>query len=129
MDLDLLLEVLFKGIIIPIVPLMVVYLQRLITVKTNEINNRIDNQNVKKYLDIAREILQSCVAETSQTYVETLKEQGKFDKEAQINAMIMTKQKFLNVISVDTKKILQEMFNDYDAWITTSIEDIINSTK
>lgn len=129
MDYDLILEILFKGIIVPIIPLASIYLQKLITVKINEINSRVENEHISKYLNIAKETLQSCVAETTQTYVESLKLQGKFDKQAQENAMILTKQTFLTIISKDTKNVLEEMFDDYDSWITTTIEEIINSNK
>ena len=91
MELDLILEILFKGIIIPIIPLIAVYLQKVITVKINEINERVKNEHTKKYLEIAKTTLQSCVAETTQVYVESLKAQGKFNKEAPNNAINITK--------------------------------------
>lgn len=129
MSLDSIVEILFKGILIPIIPLIVVYLKELINAKTNEISNKVESETVTKYLEIAKNTLQSCVTETTQIYVDVLKEQGKFDKEAQIIAMELTRETFLSIISESTKEVLEEMFDDYNIWITTSIEEIINNQK
>lgn len=129
MSLDSIVEILFKGVLIPIIPLIVVYLKELINAKTNEISNKVESETVTKYLEIAKNTLQSCVTETTQIYVDVLKEQGKFDKEAQIIAMELTRETFLSIISESTKEVLEEMFDDYNIWITTSIEEIINNQK
>ena len=57
--------------------------------KTQEITENIENTTAKKYIDIASEAVAKAVQTTFQTYVDTLKAQGKFDKEAQL-AEILT---------------------------------------
>ena len=40
-------------------------------------------KHLNKYLKMLSETITKCVIATNQTYVETLKKQGKFDEEAQ----------------------------------------------
>ena len=129
MDYNEILEVVIRVIIVPIIPLLALYLKLLIQTKINEIQSKIENQNLLKQLDIAKEVLESCVVETSETYVKSLKDQNKFDKDAQLIALEQTKSKFLSIINDGTKKALESAYGDYTKWIETSIENLIKTSK
>ena len=45
-------------------------------------DKKFDNELSKKYIQMLSETITKCVIATNQTYVETLKKQGKFDVEA-----------------------------------------------
>ena len=129
MTFEQVLEILFKLIILPIIPLLVVYLKTLIQAKTEELKAKTDNEIIDKYLDIANEILFRCVTETTQVYVNECKKTGSFTKEAQLKALEMTKTRFEEIASEEVKNVIKETTNDYEAWINASIETLVNQGK
>ena len=64
----------------------------------------------------------NCVVATNQTYVNALKEQGKFDEEAQKVAFQKTLQAVLTILSTDAKNYIQEVFGDIDTYLNQLIE-------
>lgn len=71
----------------------------------------------------------TCVISTNQTYVDSLKAQGKFDLEAQQVAFTMTYEAVLELLSDEAKKYLIEAFGDLEAYITKQIEAEVNIQK
>lgn len=55
--------------------------------KTQEITANINDATVRKYVELASDAVTKAVQTTFQTYVDALKAQGKFDKEAQLTAL------------------------------------------
>lgn len=129
MDWNEVLDIVIRVIIVPIIPLLAVYLKILLQTKIDEIKAKTDNQNLKKQLDIARDVLSECVTDTTETYVKSLKEQGEFGTEAQKIALEKTKIKFLTIISDGTKTALETAYGDYTKWIEISIESLVKANK
>lgn len=129
MDYNEILETLIRVIIVPIIPLIGVYVKILMETKINEIQSKIDSQNLAKQLDIAKEVLKSCVVETYETYVKPLKEQNLFHEEEQQIALDKTKEKFLTIINEGTRVALESAYGDYTKWIETTIENMVKSNK
>ena len=130
------MELIIKLIIVPIIPLLAVYLKSLIQIKIAKakreieaIENETASKQVDKQLELAQKTLESCVTETTETYVSELKKLDKFDKNAQIIALNKSKEKFLDIISEATKEALEQVYGDYLKWIDTSIEKILESKK
>ena len=130
------MELIIKLIIVPIIPLLAVYLKSLIQIKIAKakreieaIENETISKQLDKQLDLAQKTLESCVTETTETYVSELKKLDKFDKNAQIIALNKSKEKFLDIISEATKEALEQVYGDYLKWIDTSIEKILESKK
>lgn len=71
----------------------------------------------------------TCVISTNQTYVDSLKAQGKFDLEAQQTAFTMTYEAVLELLSDEAKKYLIEAFGDLEAYIIKQIEAEVNIQK
>ena len=84
------LQQIFEVCIIPLLGLLTAYLISFINTKRNDIINSVENDMVDKYVGIAADVITTCVIATNQTYVDTLKKEGKFDAEAQRNAFNMT---------------------------------------
>ena len=59
---------------------------------------------------------------TNQTYVDALKEQNAFDKEAQKIAFEKTKDAILKLLTEECKKCLGEIVGDLNEYITAQIE-------
>ena len=123
------LEILFKLIVLPIIPLVVLYAKTFIQLKIEELQEKIDNENVDKYLGLANDILQKVVTEVTQTYVDNLKSTNSFDKEAQKKAFMLAKEKFELIATDEVKNVINEVMGDYDAWIQSAIETLVNQQK
>lgn len=129
MTFEQVLEILFKLIILPIIPLLVVYLKTLIQAKTEELKTKTDNEIIDKYLDMANDILLRAVTETTQVYVNECKKTGSFTKEAQAKAFEMTKNRFEEIATEEMKNVIKELVGDYEAWINVSIETLVSQNK
>lgn len=105
------------------------YVVQFIRTKIKELNIKTDNELIKKYNAMIAETIYNCVIATNQTYVETLKKQGKFDKEAQKIAFDNTYNAVLNILTEDTKKYIAETFGDLTVYLTQQIEAIVNKNK
>lgn len=71
----------------------------------------------------------SCVIATNQTYVDALKEQGKFDAEAQKIAFQKTYDAVMQILTEDAVKYLNEALGDLDKYVNTMIESQVNLQK
>ena len=127
---------LFTVVVIPILGIMTKYVCALITTKINEIKERTGAQKesatvdlLDKYLLMAEEALIKAVVATNQTYVDSLKAQGKFDLDAQKVAYEKTKNAFLTMLDSSAKEILSNSLLDFDQWIDATLEYNINVIK
>ena len=123
------LEILFKLIVLPIIPLVVLYAKTFIQMKIEELQEKINNEKVDKYLGLANDILQKVVTEVTQTYVDNLKSTNSFDKEAQKKAFMLAKEKFELIATDEVKNVIDEVMGDYDAFIQSAIETLVNQQK
>lgn len=115
--------------IIPLLSVLVAYLVKYINVKSKELENQMDNDTAKKYVNLLTKTITDCVIATNQTYVETLKKQGKFDAEAQKEAFNMTLTAVQGLLTDEAKKYLSEIYGDLNAYITSQIEASVNKNK
>lgn len=115
--------------IIPLLGVLVTYLVKYINSKSKELESQVDNETAKKYINMLTKTITDCVIATNQTYVETLKAQGKFDAEAQKKAFEMTLSAVQGLLTAEAKTYLAEIYGDLDAYITTQIEATVNKNK
>ena len=86
MDFQTLIPIIFQVCLIPLLAILTKYLVAWIQVKTKELTDTKDNEMFTKYMTLLSDTVINCVVTTNQTYVNTLKQQGKFDAEAQKEA-------------------------------------------
>lgn len=115
--------------VIPLLGVLVTYLVKYINSKSKELETQVNNDIAKKYINMLTSTITSCVIATNQTYVESLKKQGKFDVEAQKTAFSMTLAAVQDLLSTEAKAYLSEIYGDLDAYITTQIEAAVNKNK
>ena len=108
-----------------VLPLISIGGSRLITL----INEKIKNDEASKNLSAATDIVTKAVKSVFQTYVESLKEAGTFDKDSQITALNKAKDIALNQMSDGAKTYIRENYGGLDSWLTTQIEATINTLK
>lgn len=115
--------------IIPLLGILTAYIVKYINMKSKEIQIQVDNELADKYIDMLAETITACVIATNQTYVETLKKQGKFDAEAQKEAFNQTYNAIMAVLTDEAKLYLTNIYGDLTAYITTRIEAEVNMSK
>lgn len=118
---------------VPILCLMITaggaYMVALLRRETAQIEKEIDNDTVSKYMDMAVDAVAQAVAFTAQTFVDSLKAEGKFTKEKQIEAFQKAKDKTLEILGDTVVKALNEVYGDFDVWIETKIEQACRADK
>ena len=124
-----LLYEIFEVCIIPLLGVLTMYIVKFIQKKTEELNSKNENELMNKYLTMLSDTIIDCVIATNQTYVESLKKQGKFDAEAQKAAFEMTYNAVINVLSNEAKDYLTSIYGDLSAYITNMIEAEVNRNK
>ena len=129
MDFQTLIPIIFQVCLIPLLAILTKYLVAWIQVKTKELTDTKDNEMFTKYMTLLSDTVIDCVVATNQTYVNTLKEQGKFDAEAQKEAFNKTYEAVMRILTDDAKKYLSEMLGDLDLYINTMIESQVNFQK
>lgn len=122
---EILLNVLSCVVTAVVIPLITLLGGKLI----KWISSRIDNEKTKKYITDATEIVLNAVKCVFQTYVDTLKKEGSFDKDAQLTALNKAKDIVLVQLSDDIKNYITTSFGDLDTWVTTKIEASIDTLK
>ncbi len=122
---EILLNVLSCVVTAVIIPLITLLGSKLI----KWISGKIDNEKTSKYLTEATTIVLDAVKCVFQTYVEALKKEGSFNKDAQLIALNKAKEIVLNQLSNDVKEYIKSNFGDIDTWLTTQIEASINTLK
>lgn len=124
-----LLYEIFEVCIIPLLGVLTMFIVKFIQKKTEELNSKNENELMNKYLTMLSDTIVDCVIATNQTYVESLKKQGKFDLDAQKVAFEMTYNAVINVLSNEAKEYLASIYGDLSAYITNMIEAEVNRNK
>ena len=75
------------------------------------------------------DIILTAVDTTSQTFVESLKEAGKFDEAAQKEAFQKSKDTILRLLNNESKELLVTLYNDLDTWLDSKIEATVKASK
>jgi hypothetical protein len=115
--------------LLPLIGILSAYIIKWLKAKETEILDKIDNDNADKYVALLFETIRDCVSATTQTYVEALKKQGKFDAEAQKIAFTKSYEAVLAVLTDDAKMYLTNIYGDLNAFIATRIEAEVKAQK
>lgn len=129
MDWMMILSQLFEIVIFPLLAIGTVYLISLIKVKIQELKQKKDDELYLKYFTMLETTIIDCVIATTQTYVEALKKEGKFDADAQKIAFTKTYTNVMAILSKDAKKYLEEAIGDLETYVYNKIEAEVNLTK
>ena len=129
MDWTEVLKQIFELVIYPVLSVGGIYLTYLISVKIKELKQKTNDDTAKKYLDMLNTTISSAVLATTQTYVDTLKKEGKFDLEAQKKAFQQTYDAVMKVLTADAIKYITESVGDLETYVTNKIEAEVKLTK
>lgn len=99
------------------------YLVTLLRKKTAQLQQQLNNETAAKYMGMACDAVAQAVAYTAQTYVDTLKKEGAFTQEKQLEAFNKAKDKTLQILGAAAVEALKDIYTDFDAWLDTKIEE------
>lgn len=105
------------------------YAVALIKRGTARIEKQIDNELAAKYIDMASEAVSQAVAFTSQTFADSLKQEGAFTKDKQIEAFNIAKSKAMEIMSDAALEAINDIYGDLDVWLETKIEQACREVK
>lgn len=131
-----LLSSVFEVCIIPLLGVLTAFIVAFLKAKKEEILAGIEANKTQKekelatkYLNMVEETVTNCVIATNQTYVDSLKAEGKFDAEAQKIAFEKTLNAVLAILSEDAKQYLTQIFGDLNIFLSNLIESQVNINK
>lgn len=114
-------------VLAPMVIAISSFLIALLRQQTAKIEEKIKDEKAKRMLEIAENVVSQAVATVSQTYVDVLKKDGIFDKDAQQQAFEMSKDKIYTLLTTDTLQAVKDNYGNVEEWINTKIEETINN--
>lgn len=119
----------FQLCVIPLLGILTKYLVDYLNAKRDELNSKTENEIAEKYTTMIFDTITKCVIATNQTYVNSLKEQGAFDAEAQKIAFDKTMNSVLGILSNDAKQYIIETTGDLNTYLTNLIEAAVSETR
>lgn len=129
MDWINILNQVFEVCVVPLLGLATTALVLFVKQKIAESKVKADNENAAKYLSLLEQTIVDCIRATNQTYVEALKDKNAFDGKAQKEALKLTTDAVLKILSDDAKEHLEMLVGDLNTAITEKIEANIEAVK
>lgn len=129
MDWMEILTQLFQLVLFPLLSGLTAFLIVFFRKKGQEIAAKMEDERKKEYINMLTETITDCVSATSQTYVESLKAQGKFDAEAQKIAFKKSYDAVFAILTDDAKDYLSMVYGDLSAFVTQKIEAAVKADK
>ena len=123
------LKELFFAVITAAVPVLTAYIVVLIRKVGENAAANTENVKAKTYIMEAAEAIAAAVAATNQTYVDALKNAGKFDAEAQKQAAQKALAACLMSISPAAQELIERAYGDIREYLTTRIEAEVRKQK
>lgn len=124
-----LLKILIEVVFLPAIPVVVTYVVKTLKAHIESKIAQVNNSDVALYLNQVCDIISQAVTCTTQTYVDALKAEGKFDRSAQMTAFAKTKDKVVTMLSKEAYDLLNSLYGDVDIWIETKIEQEVRLQK
>lgn len=96
---------------------------------TDWLKSKTENATLEKYINLASDAVKTAVTATTQTYVDSLKKQGKFDAEAQKIAFDKTLATAKSLLTETALNAINTAYGDVNAWLSSKIESTVAETK
>lgn len=119
----------FELCVIPLLGILTTFVITWLNSKKEALKQQTSNQLEQKYLDMLDKTITDCVIAMNQTYVNSLKQQGKFDAEAQKKAFTEVYNKVLAILGDEAINYLNTSLGDLNEYINSKIEKEVSSNK
>ena len=128
MVLEMLADI-FEVCILPLLAVLTGYAVQFIRAKSAETAARTENETAQKYIKMIEKTITDCIIATNQTYTNSLKEQGKFDEEAQKIAFEKSFNAIMAILSEDAKDYIIATTGDINVYLTQKIEAEVSKNR
>lgn len=88
-----------------------------------------EHDKLNGYIDDAQQVVNDVVLTITQTYVESLKKAGEFNKEAQEEAKNRAVAIATELISEEAKNAINTLYGDFKSYLDVAIESMVNQNK
>lgn len=112
-----------------ILPILVNYAVKLFNAKIAELTANVESETAKRYIEAAVDAIGIAVTAVNQTYVDSLKAEGKFDEESACVAKNLAIEKAKQLISMNSKEFIEMMYGDFDEYLENAIEAYVRDAK
>lgn len=119
----------FEVCLVPLLGLATTALIFFVKQKMAEGKAKTNSEIADKYMSMFEATVIDCIKATNQTYVNALKDKNAFDSAAQKEALKLTKDAVIAILSEDAKQYLAHFVGDLDAMIQEKIEANIETVK
>lgn len=123
------LKGIFFAMVTAVLPVLTAYTVAFIRKVGDNATANAESIKSKTYITEATEAIAAAVAATNQTFVDALKNAGKFDKEAQREAAQKALEACLMSISPAAQKFIEAAYGDIREYLTTRIEAEVRKQK
>ena len=120
---------LFYIVVTAAVPVITAYVCKFLYAKWTEGKVKIENEKISNTLDNVVTMVLDVVEATNQTFVDELKKNGTFTKEAAAEAFKISKDKALAMLSIEAAEIITEVYGDVSVYLDTLIEAPVKQLK
>ena len=129
MEWAVIIQEVFTVVLIPLLGIITKYFIQFVNAKAAEIKQKNDDATFQKYITMLNNTIVNAVTATNQTYVDALKAQGKFDLEAQKEALNRSYSAVMAVLGTEAQRYLSEAVGDLNAYIMNAIERQVSLNK
>ena len=123
------LQEIFFTCLLPLIGILCTYGIMFLRKVTAQAQENVNNELFTKYSEMLAGIIETCVIATNQTYVDELREQGKFGPEEHDIAFHKTFDAVKAIMTEEMKKVLSEAYTDLDFYISQLIQEQVNTVK
>ena len=123
------LQDVFLAVVTAAVPVLTAYIAAFIRRAGDNAAANTENVKARTYITEAAEAIAAAVAATNQTYVDSLKNAGKFDWAAQKEAAQKALEACLASISLAAQSFIEAAYGDIREYLTTRIEAEVRRQK
>lgn len=128
-DFQELLKTITQTVLIPLMIALAGYAVKWINAKANEIKTKTKDEKIQKYISMLNNTITAAVIAVNQTYVDALKEQNAFTKEAQEEAFKRVWETVIATMTEEADTYITEVIGDLDEYIRTKIEEAVKEHK
>lgn len=124
-----LIQTIMQTVLIPLLIALTGFIVKWVNAKANELKSKTEDDRYDLYIDILQELVTKTVIMVNQTYVDELKKENAFTKEAQIEAFNKVYETVITSLSEDVYTYLEQIIGNLNDYITVLIESAVKQQK
>lgn len=123
------LQELAYAVVLAATPVLTTFICKWLSSKSKAIQQNAQTDSFDATIAAVEALISNAVRATTQTYVDALKKEHMFDKEAQIEAFNKTKEAILAQLTEDAKQVIITLYGNVDTYLMTQIEAKVREQK